>query len=147
MVVLSQPAVLESFSEIPTCKFHNNSSTNNNNNNSYYYEGIPVIDLSKPDAPTEIVKACEEFGFFKVINHGVPLEFITKLEREAIKFFDLPQPVKDRVSPPNPFGYGNKRIGLNGDMGWIEYLLLNTNPQQVHENGVVNIPGDSDFFW
>ncbi|XP_021649315.1 LOW QUALITY PROTEIN: gibberellin 2-beta-dioxygenase [Hevea brasiliensis] len=116
MVVLSQTA-LDHYSLIKTCK------------PTGLFSGIPVINLMDPDAKTLIVEACEEFGFFKLVNHGVPLEFMSRLETLAMNFFDLPQSEKDKVGPPDPFGYGNKRIGPNGDVGWIEYLLLNTNPQ------------------
>ena len=90
---------------------------------------IPLVDLSKPDAKSLIVKACEEFGFFKVINHGVPMEAISQLESEATKFFSMPLAEKEKAGPANPFGYGNKRIGYTGDVGWIEYLLLKSNPE------------------
>jgi len=90
---------------------------------------IPIVDLSKPDAKSLIVKACEEFGFFKVINHGVPMESISQLETEALKFFSMSINEKEKAGPPNPFGYGSKRIGQNGDVGWVEYLLLNTNEE------------------
>lgn len=90
---------------------------------------IPIVDLSKPDAKTLIVKACEEFGFFKVINHGVPMETISQLESEAFKFFSMPLNEKEKVGPPKPYGYGSKKIGHNGDVGWVEYLLLNTNQE------------------
>lgn len=88
---------------------------------------IPLVDLSKPDAKTLIVKACEEFGFFKVVNHGVPMEVISLLESEAINFFSMPLNQKEKAGPANPFGYGNKKIGPNGDVGWLEYLLLTNN--------------------
>ncbi|PNY11847.1 gibberellin 2-beta-dioxygenase 1-like protein [Trifolium pratense] len=88
---------------------------------------IPLVDLSKPDAKNLIVKACEEFGFFKVINHGVSMESITLLESEAVKFFSMPFNQKEKAGPANPFGYGNKNIGQNGDVGWVEYLLLTNN--------------------
>ncbi|MED6126243.1 Gibberellin 2-beta-dioxygenase 1 [Stylosanthes scabra] len=89
---------------------------------------VPVVDLSKPeDAKSLIVKACEDFGFFKVINHGVPVEAISKLESEAAEFFSLPLNQKEKAGTPNPFGYGNKKIGRNGDVGWVEYLLLTNN--------------------
>ncbi|EOA28410.1 hypothetical protein CARUB_v10024616mg [Capsella rubella] len=88
---------------------------------------IPVIDLTDSEAKTQIVKACEEFGFFKVINHGVRPDLLTLLELEAIKFFALPRSLKEKAGPPDPFGYGSKRIGPNGDLGWIEYILLDAN--------------------
>ncbi|CAL5393710.1 unnamed protein product [Camellia sinensis] len=116
MVVLSKPAI-EQYSVIKTSKPTTFSSS------------IPLIDLSKPDTKTLLVKACEEFGFFKVINHGVPTELINKLESEALKFFSSPLFEKEKTGPPNPFGYGNKNIGTNGDAGWVEYLLLTTNPE------------------
>jgi gibberellin 2-oxidase len=73
------------------------------------------------------VKACEEFGFFKVVNHSVCMESISLLESEAVKFFSMPFNQKEKVGPANPFGYGNKKIGQNGDVGWVEYLLLTNN--------------------
>ncbi|KAK1416683.1 hypothetical protein QVD17_25798 [Tagetes erecta] len=104
---------------------------------------IPVIDLSKADSKQLIVKACEDFGFFKVVNHGIPLKLIDKLESEAAKFFDSPESVKAQAGPPDPFGYGNKNIGRNGDVGWLEYLLLDvkrhsTHPQNLNFQCVVD---------
>lgn len=118
MVVHSQSAALDHCSLIKTCK-----------PTTSVFNGIPVIDLRDPEAKTLIVKACEEYGFFKLVNHAVPMEFITRLEAEALKFFNLPQSDKDKAGPPDPFGYGFKKIGSNGDVGWVEYLLLNTNAQ------------------
>ncbi|GKV36963.1 hypothetical protein SLEP1_g45044 [Rubroshorea leprosula] len=117
MVVLSPPA-LDHCSLIKTCK-----------PTTSVFTEIPVIDISDPEAKNLIVKACEEFGFFKLINHGVRMDLAALLESEALRFFNLPQSEKDRAGPPDPFGYGNKRIGPNGDVGWVEYLLLNTNPE------------------
>ncbi|XP_010549487.1 PREDICTED: gibberellin 2-beta-dioxygenase 2 [Tarenaya hassleriana] len=125
MVVLSQPVTLDNHvSVIPTCR-------------PVSVQGpvpvaeIPMVDLTDPEAKTRIVEACVEFGFFKVVNHGVRPELMTRLEHEAIRFFALPQSSKDKAGPPDPFGYGSKRIGPNGDVGWIEYILLNANPQVI----------------
>ncbi|XP_058099505.1 gibberellin 2-beta-dioxygenase 1-like [Magnolia sinica] len=92
--------------------------------------GIPTIDLSKPESKTLLVKACEEFGFF---NHGIPLEFTDRLGAEAVKFFYLPQPEKEKAGPANLFGYGNNRIGPNADVGWIGYLLFQTNANSISQ--------------
>ena len=53
------------------------------------------------------------------------MDLISKLEAEAVNFFSLPLSEKEKAGPPNPSGYGNKIIGSNGDIGWVEYLLLN----------------------
>ncbi|KAB2049318.1 hypothetical protein ES319_A13G168600v1 [Gossypium barbadense] len=115
MVILSKPAI-EQFG----CIRNKQAAT-------LFPPLIPLVDLSKPDSRQQIIKACEEFGFFKVINHGVPMDFISRLESEATKFFSLPLSEKEKTGQPQPYGYGNKRIGPNGDVGWVEYLLLTTN--------------------
>ncbi|KAK4349383.1 hypothetical protein RND71_032138 [Anisodus tanguticus] len=117
-------------------------------NSSHIFKtcNIPVIDMLDPQAKFHITKACQEFGFLKVVNHGIPNETMTNLEGDAAKFFNLPQCEKNKVCPANPFGYGNKRIGSNGDVGWVEYLLFTTNSEIVSEKSV-SIPGNSQLFW
>ncbi|KAI3696577.1 hypothetical protein L6452_28962 [Arctium lappa] len=97
---------------------------------------IPTIDLSAAGKDPElvsklIVEACEEYGFFKVINHGVPHHIIKTMEDESFHFFRKSLPEKQRVGPANPFGYGNRKIGLSGDTGELEYLLLQTNQNYI----------------
>ena len=113
---------------------------------NYGFTGIPVIDMTSPHAKAQMVEACEEFGFFKLVNHGVPMEFMSRLEDEGSKFFNLPQADKDRVGPPQPFGYGNRRIGPNGDVGWIEYLLLSTNLDSLSQISSSISPGNPQNF-
>ncbi|CAM8896438.1 unnamed protein product [Rhodiola kirilowii] len=74
MVVVSQPALENSFIKI--CKPVLNIIT-----------GIPVIDMSSSSAHTHMIKACEDFGFFKVINHGVSTDLMASLEQYALQFF------------------------------------------------------------
>ncbi|KAH7545151.1 hypothetical protein FEM48_Zijuj01G0063100 [Ziziphus jujuba var. spinosa] len=133
MVVLSQPA----FDHLSLTEAYKPTTL---------FAGIPVVDLSDPSARALIVKACDDFGFFKVVNHGIPVEIMTILEAEALRFFNLPQSEKDRAGPPDPFGYGNKRIGPNGDVGWIEYLLLNTNPNIVSNKTISILKENPEIF-
>eukprot|EP00268_Persea_americana_P013427 TRINITY_DN158_c0_g1_i3.p1 TRINITY_DN158_c0_g1~~TRINITY_DN158_c0_g1_i3.p1 ORF type:complete len:374 (-),score=68.77 TRINITY_DN158_c0_g1_i3:499-1620(-) len=81
--------------------------------------GIPLIDLStlnssnsnSPEALSglvaEIGAACKDWGFFQVINHGVPLQLQERIESAARKFFALPLEEKRKVrrDEENPLGY------------------------------------------
>ncbi|XP_042410423.1 gibberellin 2-beta-dioxygenase 1-like [Zingiber officinale] len=89
-----------------------------------FFPGVPVITLSDPDAETLLVRACEDLGFFRVTNHGIPMELIARLEEEIMQFFARPAAEKELAGKANPFGYGSKSIGNNGDVGWVEYLLI-----------------------
>ncbi|XP_008793360.1 gibberellin 2-beta-dioxygenase 2-like [Phoenix dactylifera] len=109
---------------------------------------IPVIDLSCHRALVSelIVRACEEFGFFRVISHGVPHDVVSQMEAAASEFFSLPVAEKQRAGPPNPLGYGSKAIGRNGDFGEVEYLLLHTNPSSISQQaGMISRKSPTDF--
>ncbi|XP_020594676.1 gibberellin 2-beta-dioxygenase 6-like, partial [Phalaenopsis equestris] len=96
---------------------------------------LPLIDLSwnRDRVSKLIVRAFEEFGFFKLINHGVSEDIIQNVERESEGFFSLPASEKQKAGPPNPIGYGSKKIGFNGDTGELEYLLFHTNPSSIYQ--------------
>ncbi|XP_076950000.1 gibberellin 3-beta-dioxygenase 1-like [Bidens hawaiensis] len=69
---------------------------------------IPVIDLGSPNAKSFIANACEKWGIFQVINHGVPFELVKKVESESQKLFALPTHEKCKVlrSVEKASGYG-----------------------------------------
>ncbi|XP_042426914.1 gibberellin 2-beta-dioxygenase 3-like [Zingiber officinale] len=102
-------------------------------NKSAIFSGVPAIRLSEPGSDSLLVRACEDLGFFKVTDHGIPMELITKLEEEAVKFFASPEEEKELSCRKlaNPFGYGSKCIGSNGDVGWVEYLLMPVTSEPI----------------
>lgn len=87
---------------------------------------IPVIDLQvlqhpAPDPTTletlvrEIGRACENWGFFQVINHGISSSLINKLKEEAESFFALPLEEKRQVkrTRDNVLGYNDAELTKN----------------------------------
>jgi len=68
---------------------------------SCYSESIPVVDLKDLDGPNrtrlvqEIRRACEEDGFFQIVNHGVPETVMKNMMSIAKEFFEMP--VEDRA--------------------------------------------------
>ncbi|KAH7517919.1 hypothetical protein FEM48_Zijuj09G0115300 [Ziziphus jujuba var. spinosa] len=84
-------------------------------------DGIPTIDLSaltladSHKIVSEIGLACEEWGFFQIINHGVPLDLQRKVEKVARESFELPSEEKWKVKrdEANPFGYYDSELTKN----------------------------------
>ncbi|KAK8940308.1 Gibberellin 2-beta-dioxygenase [Platanthera guangdongensis] len=117
MVVITNPSTVDQF---PIPKLHRPPAA--------AAACIPIVDLNSPTAAAQLVSACEELGFFKLTNHTISLNLMENLEDEAVKFFSLPLWKKDAAGAgAAPSGYGSRRIGHMGDVGWIEYLLLQIN--------------------
>ncbi|QCD90684.1 Isopenicillin N synthase-like [Vigna unguiculata] len=63
-------------------------------------DSIPIIDLSErscnDDNPSsslvvqKISRACEEYGFFQIVNHGVPEQVCNKMVTAITDLFNLP---------------------------------------------------------
>ncbi|KAL2341625.1 hypothetical protein Fmac_009565 [Flemingia macrophylla] len=101
---------------------------------------LPVVDLSAERSTVTklIVKACEDYGFFNVVNHGVPRDTIAKMEEAGFNFFAKPMALKKQL----PL-YGCHSIGFNGDVGDVEYLLLATTPPSIdHFKNISNVPSN-----
>ncbi|KAK9060880.1 hypothetical protein SSX86_018060 [Deinandra increscens subsp. villosa] len=63
---------------------------------------LPVFDVSKPLTPSclsSLSSACEEWGFFHIINHGISIELYNKLRFLSNQLFDLPYEQKFKAGP------------------------------------------------
>lgn len=64
---------------------------------------LPIFDMSQPLSPSSLSSlslACKEWGFFHIINHGVPKDLyktLCSLSRNHI--FNLPAEVKLKAGP------------------------------------------------
>ncbi|GJZ72807.1 flavonol synthase [Tanacetum coccineum] len=89
---------------------------------------VPVIDLSQTDNADLISKASKDWGIFQVVNHGIPSEVISKLQKVGKEFFELPQEEKEVIAKPNGYkgveGYGTKlQKEVQGKKGWVDHLF------------------------
>jgi len=78
---------------------------------------VPVIDLGplysggsaeKKAISNLIARACEDIGFFVIVNHGITDEVINAAWKSTREFFDLPEEEKLKLVKPQaeyPFGY------------------------------------------
>lgn len=87
-------------------------------------DNIPVIDiahLNRQRTLTELDVACRDWGFFQVVNHGIP-EIVTEaLCREMRTFFARPRAAKREVlrTRENPWGFFDRELTKN-TLDWKE---------------------------
>ncbi|XP_027169639.1 flavonol synthase/flavanone 3-hydroxylase-like [Coffea eugenioides] len=97
---------------------------------------IPTIDLSpflnnedddncKKKVKEIISQACSEYGFFQVVNHGVPLNLLSRAMELSKTYFAFPEEEKLKCSPkcgaPLPAGY-NKAPEFSPEKK--EYMIM-----------------------
>ncbi|GLJ42211.1 hypothetical protein SUGI_0873900 [Cryptomeria japonica] len=78
----------------------------------------------KENIIAEISSATENWGFFVIVNHGIP-ESITSCVQEVVNaFFEFPLEEKElyKAEGGNSIGYGSK-VGTSGDakLEWKDY--------------------------
>ncbi|KAM6542618.1 hypothetical protein CsatB_007065 [Cannabis sativa] len=95
-------------------------------------KSIPIIDMSKWDDPktgNSICDAAEKWGFFQIVNHGIPMEVIERVEKATHRFFELPAEEKNKFSKENS-GSNSVRYGTSFTplaekaLEWKDYLSL-----------------------
>ncbi|KAF8708830.1 hypothetical protein HU200_030220 [Digitaria exilis] len=92
---------------------------------------VPVVDLGRLVDPAHAEEeagrlraACEEWGFFQVVNHGVPEKIIGEVKEDVEAFFRLPLAEKQAVAQ----GPG----GIEG------YVLTNGRYKSIEHRAVVS---------
>ncbi|XP_023764743.1 2-oxoglutarate-dependent dioxygenase 19 [Lactuca sativa] len=105
-------------------------------------DSIPVIDfslLTSPD-PTlrcqviqDLDKACTEWGFFQVINHGVPETLMNMVIKKSSEFFDLTDEEKkdfEEKDVRDPIRYGTSfNTKKEKFFCWRDFLKLIVHPE------------------
>ncbi|OIS98480.1 PREDICTED: feruloyl CoA ortho-hydroxylase 1-like [Nicotiana attenuata] len=95
-------------------------------------DSIPIIDASNwndPKVADQICMAAQNWGFFQIINHGVPIEVLDNIKETSHRFFSLPAEEKKMYSKENSIS-SNVRYGTSftpeaeKTLGWRDYLSL-----------------------
>ncbi|KAL4187015.1 hypothetical protein AMTRI_Chr09g16780 [Amborella trichopoda] len=105
-------------------------------------DAVPVINLNNPNK-TQIVKqiqsACESYGFFQVVEHGIPEESIKAMQQIGKDFFNLPLQEKLQHYSDDPAKKFRLSTSFNVKKekihNWRDYLRLHCYPLEdyVHE--------------
>ncbi|KAM0945107.1 putative flavanone 3-dioxygenase [Dioscorea sansibarensis] len=104
---------------------------------------LPVIDLALLQAPQSHVQmleslknACENHGFFRVVNHGVGSEVIRRMMDVGERFFELPLEERMRYMSTDirsPVRCGTSfNQNKDGVFCWRDFLKLNCFPLSTH---------------
>ena len=128
-------------------------------------EAVPVIDigeLTATDLPDSVVRAvadaAEHYGFFQIINHGIPQDTVAEVWRQTEAFFHQPTETKRRImrTKDNTRGYYDRELTKNArdlkevlDIAHVPFPELAPNDPRNHhavdgENQWPDIQGFED---
>ncbi|KAL4354817.1 hypothetical protein GQ457_06G009370 [Hibiscus cannabinus] len=99
---------------------------------------LPVIDFAELQGPNRslvlhsLSSACEEYGFFQVVNHGIPVEAIRRMIDVSSRFFGLPYQERAKYMSSDmtsPVRYGTSLNQTKDSVFcWRDFLKLVCNP-------------------
>ncbi|KAH6766868.1 2-oxoglutarate and oxygenase superfamily protein [Perilla frutescens var. hirtella] len=105
------------------------------------YVNAPIVDLGSADPnllARQISQACQHYGFFQVINHGVPIETMEKMLGVSREFFHLPVEEKMKLYSNDPSK--TTRLSTSSNIhkekihNWRDYLRLHCHPLDNYVN-------------
>ncbi|KAK3153277.1 hypothetical protein QOZ80_2BG0170150 [Eleusine coracana subsp. coracana] len=104
---------------------------------------IPIIDLnrlldpqSSKEESAKLGSACKQWGFFQLINHGVPDDVISNFKSDMTEFFKQPLEAKMAYSmvPGNLEGYGQHFVvSENQKLDWADMFYLMLRPSDSRD--------------
>ncbi|KAG5627047.1 hypothetical protein H5410_012265 [Solanum commersonii] len=108
-------------------------------NGAEYNTCLPIVDLSylqhpllRPQIIQEVHLACKKFGFFQVVNHGIPISVMKDTIDAASEFFNLPTEEKRNLLSSNvhdPVRYGTSLNHVKDKVYfWRDFLKHYANP-------------------
>lgn len=88
---------------------------------------IPVIDMKEiPFQHKKLREVCEEWGCFRIMNHGVPLALMSEMKRVSRSLLDLPIEMKKQNQSLRPgrgyIGHGEANP-MDESLGLYDFTL------------------------
>ncbi|XP_050384516.1 2-oxoglutarate-dependent dioxygenase 19-like [Argentina anserina] len=103
---------------------------------------VPIVDFSlltssspelRSKAISDLGKACEDWGFFLVINHGVPEELMKAVMDGTLRFFDLSEEEKHEYEGKHvldPIRCGTSfNASVDKVLFWRDFLKVLVHPE------------------
>ncbi|KZV52269.1 leucoanthocyanidin dioxygenase-like [Dorcoceras hygrometricum] len=103
---------------------------------------LPVVDFSmlvsdnadqRSKALLDLAKACEDWGFFVLINHGIPETLMEAIIDASLEFFDLPEDEKryeaKSASDPVKSGTGTANAANHKILLWRDFVKSYVHPR------------------
>ncbi|XP_038971130.1 protein DMR6-LIKE OXYGENASE 2-like [Phoenix dactylifera] len=101
---------------------------------------LPVIDLARlhtadrPQVLKSLAKACEEYGFFQVVNHNIPCNATRRIIGVGRRFFEMPFEERAKYMSTDvrsPVRYGTSfNQCRDGVFCWRDFLKLSCHPME-----------------
>ena len=73
---------------------------------------LAVLDTYSSKQQLHSKNACQQFGFFATINHGVDSAIINDAWNVSTEFFDVEPGIKQSVPMTEDYPYGYENYGL-----------------------------------
>ncbi|KAK4419282.1 putative 2-oxoglutarate-dependent dioxygenase SLC1 [Sesamum alatum] len=99
---------------------------------------LPVIDFAELQGPNRaqvlesLAYACENYGFFQLVNHGIADEIISNMVNASKRFFEMPFSDREKYMSADmtaPVRYGTSFNQTNdGVFSWRDFLKLVCHP-------------------
>lgn len=99
---------------------------------------LPIIDLAELLGPNKLevlgtlANACEKYGFFQLVNHGIPSEAINSMIDVSTRFFEMPYEERSKYMSPDmgaTVRYGTSFNQTKDNVFcWRDFLKLMCHP-------------------
>ncbi|KAK4401840.1 2-oxoglutarate-dependent dioxygenase 19 [Sesamum angolense] len=115
-----------------------------NDSRGSHSDSIPIVDFSHlvagtPDQRAKVLrdldKACREWGFFVLVNHGIPESLLKAIIEASLEYFELPEETsggtRPRVRPTlsNPAVAASSIRPTTGFTLWRDFVKSYVHPQ------------------